>query len=233
MHAIIYGTGNWAKLLASKLKIPYSFVGSSEKAEFKRTDKIPKKLKDSVVFIASETKNHLSDLKLALKTKPSIVFVEKGFANLSDYVSGSKLIKEVPTYILSQYRYSNITKKAKEIDQDIEKIFYDWHVDSNIKEWGYHIVSLDNYIRNQKNMFIVEESKTYKIDNISSFKLTESNERKLDVIITTKNYEIFLSFGDTNVYTVKGKRGIEYFEFYSEEDCLQKQNFVIDFCFLN
>ena len=126
MHALIYGTGKWAKLIGSKLDIPIYYIGSNpEVANFSRTDKLPKELRKGIVFIASETSNHYEDLKLAMKQKPGIVFLEKGFDTQLDYVNANKLVGKTPAFILNQYRYSKVLETLKEHVKDIKRCIYE------------------------------------------------------------------------------------------------------------
>jgi hypothetical protein len=224
MHALIYGTGKWAQLIGSKLDFPKYFIGSNpEVANFTRKDKIPKELKNGIVFIASETKEHFNDYKLAIKQKPGIVFVEKGFGTELDYSNAKKFSSSVPTFVMNQYRYSKVFETLKENIKEIKKCVYDWKVNSNVSEWGYHIASIDNYIRDKNNMFIVTEQTPYKIDHVSSFKIELAEERNLSIKLATFGKEIDISLGKMNMISFSGKQGIEYFEFYDEEDCLGKQ----------
>lgn len=224
MHALIYGTGKWAKLIGSKLDIPKYYIGSDpEVANFSRTDKLPKELRKGIVFIASETSNHYDDLKLAMKQKPGIVFVEKGFDTQLDYVNANKLVGKTPAFILNQYRYSKVLETLKEHVKDIKRCIYEWTVESNVKEWGYHIASIDNYLRDKKNMFIVMDPNSYKIDHVTSFKIDLGETRSLITKVITFGKEIEISLGHTNMITFKNSKGIEYFEFYTDEDCLNKQ----------
>lgn len=224
MHALIYGTGKWAQLIGSKLDFPHYFIGSNkEVANYNRKQKLPKDLHNGLVFIASETKNHFSDFKHALKNNPGIVFVEKGFGTNLDYINAKKLAGDVPVFILSQYRYSKVFETLKEKVSHYNRCLYDWKVDSEISEWVYHIASIDNYVRDKKNLFITNEPNSYKIDHVSSFRIDKSDNRSLKMVVTTFGKEIEITLGETNIISFKDKNGIEYFEFYDQEDCLDKQ----------
>lgn len=223
MHALIYGTGRWAQLIASKLDIDKFFIGSNKDiSNYSRRQKLPANLNNAIVFIASETKNHFSDFKNALKTNPSIIYVEKGFSTNLDYINAKKLAGEIPVYILNQYRYSKVFDTLKENVSHYKRCVYDWKVDSSISEWVYHIASIDNYIRNKNNLFLTDEPNTYNIDHISSFKIDKSNTRNLKILVVTFGKEIEISLGETNIISFKNTNGIEYFEFYDQEDCLGK-----------
>lgn len=224
MHALIYGTGKWAQLIGSKLDFDKHFIGSNKDiANFTRKDKLPKELKGGLVFIASETVKHFSDLKLAVKHKPGIIFVEKGFGTNLDYINAKKIAGDIPVFILSQYRYSKVFETLKENVSQIKRCLYDWKVDSEISEWVYHIASIDNYIRDKKNLFITNEPNSYKIDHVTSFRIDKAEDRSLRMLVATLGKEIEITLGDTNVISFRGNKGIEYFEFYDQEDCLDKQ----------
>lgn len=224
MHALIYGTGKWAQLIGEKLPIKKFFIGNNTNiANFSRKDKLPKELRNGIVFIASKTNEHYNDYKLAIKQKPGIVFIEKGFNTELDYSNAKKYSSSIPTFILNQYRYSKVFETLKEKVNDIKKCVFDWKVESNIKEWGYHIASIDNYIRNTNNMFFITDPNAYKIDHITSIKIDIAEQRKLDIKIATFGKEIEINLGKMNIITFKGLKGIEYFEFYDDEDCLDKQ----------
>lgn len=226
MHAVIYGTGNWAKLIGSKLEIPKYYVGSCQvTANFTRKENLLDIINDSLVFIASETKNHFSDLRYALNCNPRSIFVEKGFSSKIDYINASKISKEIPVYVMNQYRYSKIFEyfKLNYHQKEIKACLFDMVVDSDVKEWGYHIASLDNYIRDKKNMFLVTSPNTYKLDDITSIRIQQKNFRDLKVYLKYDDEEIEIQLGKDNIISYKSKnRGIYYFEAYFEEDCLKK-----------
>ena len=122
MHALIYGTGKWAKLIGSKLNFPKYYIGSnSDIANFSRRDKLPKELKQGIVFISSKTEDHFNDYKLSLKHKPGLVLIEKGFSCELDYENAKKFSSKVPTFIMNQYRYSKVFETLKEKVTDIKK----------------------------------------------------------------------------------------------------------------
>jgi L-alanine-DL-glutamate epimerase-like enolase superfamily enzyme len=156
LHAIIYGTGKWAQLLKIKLTSlglsPILIGNNPLVADYNRaeTPHIAKAFRNAPVFIASATKDHFVDMVHSKMFDPSIIFVEKGFINAEEKASATSWAadRKKPVYILSQYRYSKVLEILESFKDDIISILHDWTIDKGtISEWGYHIVSIDNYIK--------------------------------------------------------------------------------------
>ena len=216
MYAVIYGTGKWAQLLGNKLEainVEPIFVGSkSSVALYTRDTILDSDIKGCPVFIASKTVEHHNDLLHCLNLEPSAVYVEKGFSNSEERLVDTA----VPVFIMSQYRFSEVFTK---LDGKIIKCVYDWTIDrNNISEWAYHIISIDNYIRQLDNQFYIKEAGEYTIDNVSNVAIRVGSTRTLNIKIKTETTEADINLGKTNSISI----GNEYFE-YPDEDCLSKQ----------
>lgn len=219
MHAIIYGSGKWAQLISNKLQnnnVENLLVGNNiTVTSVNKFAKIPSSFYGGMVFIASATKDHFSDLKQCLTTNPKTIFLEKGFSDAKLYNEAKKL-SSVPIYILSQYRYSEVIRQVKNLK--IKKIEYNWKVDSDTKEWMYHIYSIDNFIKKQNNRLPEVLNEHFTIDNISSGTISSNVTRNLEIkIITEKDYAK-INLGKTNSLDYGGKHLV-----FDNEDCLGKQ----------
>lgn len=219
MHAIIYGSGKWAQLISGKLqkyKVENILVGNNITAtSVNKFAKIPSSFYGGMVFIASATKDHFSDLKQCLKTNPKTIFIEKGFDDSRLY-SEAKKLTNLPIYILSQYRYSEVIRQVKNLK--IKKIEYNWKIDSDTKEWMYHIYSIDNFIKKQTNRLPEVINEQFNIDNISSGIITKDVTRNLEIKIITDKDNAKINLGKTNSLDYGGKHLV-----FDNEDCLDKQ----------
>jgi hypothetical protein len=216
LYAVIYGTGKWARLLGSKLEannIEPVFVGSnSAVALYTRDTVLDSGIKGCPVFIASKTVDHRNDLLHCLNLEPNAVYVEKGFSSAEERLVNTS----VPVFIMSQYRFSEVFTK---LNGKIVECIYDWTIDrSNISEWAYHIISIDNYIRQLHNQVYIKEAGEYTIDNVSKLTIGVGDTRKLNIKIRTETTEANIDLGRTNSIRINN----EYFE-YPDEDCLSKQ----------
>jgi hypothetical protein len=232
LRSVIYGTGKWAQLLQIKLKsfgLQSILIGNNPLvADYNRieTSHIAMAHRHLPVFIASATKDHFADLTHCSMFYPSIVFVEKGFASSEEKEKAIEWSRKrnVPIYILSQYRYSKILDVIEPFKNDIVSILHDWTLDKGlISEWIHHIISIDNYIKNSKNEFYASNSGSYIIDNISSIRIGFSPIRDLKTIIKTKDETIVLKFGLTNSVHIKSTLGVDAYSCFENEDCLTSQ----------
>ena len=59
---------------------------------------------------------------------------------------------------------------------------------------------------------------------MTSFRIEKSDTRQLKMLVTTFGKEVEIELGKTNLISFKSNKnkGIEYFEFYDDEDCLEK-----------
>ena len=226
---IIYGTGKWAQLIGAKLKdcgITPCYIGSdSTVATYDKNWPVSNIFKGSTVFVASSTKDHLRDLEYSLKLKPSKIFIEKGFSNQKEKEQARQLIGNTPTYILSQYRYSDAIKTVVNLKEDIISCRYKWDIEKgDISEWAYHILSIDNYLKDANNQLYVNEPGEYKLDQVSYFSIQQAIERSLRIEIETEQHDIAINLGRDNKVDLKNKKTEELFNLiYEQEDCLGKQ----------
>lgn len=182
-------------------------------------------LKGSTIFIASATCDHYQDLEYSLKLHPSKIFIEKGFSNQEEREKAKTLVGNIPTYILSQYRYSAAISCVVDLQETITACRYTLNVDAgSISEWAYHILSIDNYLKNTNNQLYIQELGEYNIDQISSILIQRSTERSFGIEITTDQYDIIVNLGKNNTVAIKNKQTDEVFNLeYKQEDCLGKQ----------
>jgi hypothetical protein len=181
--------------------------------------------KGSTVFIASSTKDHFRDLEYSLKLKPSKIFIEKGFLNQEEKEMAQQLVGNIPTYILSQYRYSDAVNSVINLNQSVISCRYNWAVDSdNISEWAYHILSIDNYLKNTNNQLYIQEPGEYNIDQISSVSIQRADKRSLLIELETDQHNIHIDLGKNNKISITNKQTDDIFNLDCEqEDCLGKQ----------
>jgi hypothetical protein len=178
------------------------------------------------VIIASKTSQHINDLVLSMSLNPNLVFVEKGFVNEEEKILAKNCLTNVPGFILSQYRYSRVFDLIKETDtEDILKIDYNWVVEKgDPKEWGYHIVSIDNFLRNTNNFRDINDFGIYRIDHISDISLKLGSARKLSIDISTNYYNYHVNLGLTNSISAIHNNTKEIIEReFINEDCLMMQ----------
>jgi hypothetical protein len=226
---IIYGTGKWAQLIGAKLKdsgVMASYIGSdSAFATYDKNWPVSNIFKGSTVFIASATKDHYQDLEYSLKLKPSKIFIEKGFSNQEEKEKAKSIVGNIPTYILSQYRYSDAINAVVNLKETITACRFTWTIDSgDISEWAYHILSIDNYLKKTNNQLYIKEPGEYNIDQVSYVSIQRASERSLNIDITTDQYTIHINLGKNNIVNITNKETNEIFNLeYEQEDCLGKQ----------
>lgn len=171
------------------------------------------------MFIASSTDNHYADLMQSLTLNPTVVFIEKGFKDNKQKEQARTLIKDIPVYILSQYRYSDVFNCLLSLHDNITRCYYDWTIEKgNISEWGHHIISIDNYIKKTNNFQDIEVPGEYTLDHISTFSINYGKERKLKIEITTNRHQVIIYLGKTSNIIEIGETILEF-----NEDCLEKQ----------
>jgi hypothetical protein len=150
--------------------------------------------------------------------------VEKGFQNKKEHNIAKGIFSN--TFILSQYRFSKIFEVLKKYEiGNIIKCDYEWEVDGGIpSEWVPHIISIDNYLKENNLKFYIKDFGTYRIDNISDFTLKKSNARSLKIYLKTDNADITLELGKENSYKIFFKlNGMVEKNTYENEDCLLQQ----------
>lgn len=232
MHAVIYGTGKWAQLLKIKLKsfdIDSILIGNNPLvADYNRAEMpyVAKTYQNCLVFIASATVNHFKDITHSGMFYPSKIFIEKGFSNFEEKASAKSWAndKQIPAYILSQYRYSKILEILEPFKENVVNIVHDWTIDKGlVSEWMYHIISVDNYIKNSSNQFYTNNEGSYILDSISSVRITRGNVRDLKTVVKTKDETIVLNFGITNSIHIKSNHGIDAYSYFENEDCITSQ----------
>jgi hypothetical protein len=208
------------------------YIGSdSTVATYDKNWPVSNVFKGATVFIASATKDHYRDLEYSLKLKPSKIFIEKGFLNQEEKEKAKQLVGNIPTYILSQYRYSDAIKTVADLKDDIKSCRYIWSIEKGeISEWAYHILSIDNYLKNTNNQLYIKDQGDYNIDSISHVSIKKSTKRSLVIELTTDHYDIHINLGNNNKVDIKNRETDELFNLtYEQEDCLGKQiNSVIN-----
>ena len=229
MHAIIYGTGKWALFLQIKLK-SFGFdsllIGNNSAiANYDRTNIPFDEYQNLPVFIASATKDHFHDLVHSLMLKPKIIFIEKGFSSNREKESAKLLGKDIPKYIMSQYRYSKIFDVLEPFKNDIISISYEWTVDNGeVSEWVPHIISIDNYIKNTNNENYANKYGSHRIDKTSKFVIVKDSFRNLKIKILTKEDEITMHVGTSTDIAIARRNGsVTATTGYSNEDTLGNQ----------
>ena len=136
-----------------------------------------------------------------------------------------KIIGNIPTYILSQYRFSDAIKTVVNLQDTITSCRYTWIIDSgDISEWAYHILSIDNYLKKTNNQLYIQEPGEYNIDQISYASIHRGSERSLKIEVTTDQYNIHVTLGKNNTVAITNKETNDNFNLeYEQEDCLGKQ----------
>jgi hypothetical protein len=162
------------------------------------------------IYIASATDKHLSDLKDCLELQPTKIYVEKGFSSSAEKQEASALVKVIPTYILSQHRYSIIFDQLTS-GLDVDKVIkctYNWGIERNtVSEYLYHIASLDSYLKNKNVEIYHNEYGEYIIDDISTVNISKQFQRRLKIQIETELYTgEFIITKAMNSMTMKSKR---------------------------
>ncbi len=230
MSVVIFGTGKWARLIGSKLNdlsINCVYVGSSG------LDSVPRHkilttpdYFSKAVIIASATKDHYSDFLLALDINPIMIFVEKGFSGSEELGLARNIKPPIKTFFLSQYRFSKVFDVINQLNVGlIKKTFYEWGINSrDVAEWGPHIVSIDNYIRNVQNKVSINAFGKFQIDSGADVEIYFSEIRKLISKFETSTHHIEISFGVDNVVNIINLETTEQLKFeFKNEDCLRAQ----------
>lgn len=180
----------------------------------------PKILQRLPVYIASKSENHFRDFQDCLGHNPCEIYIEKGFSSIKEKEEACRLAGSIPVYFLSQYRFSSILEKFLKYNETICGIKYIWNVDQHAaQEWLYHIVSIDNYIKNTNNNLFIEDYGIYDIDALSQVQIIKSQERSCKIEIETNSADYIIELGMTN----KLYRNHLVVESQDSEDCLDKQ----------
>jgi len=153
------------------------------------------------VFISSSTESHLEDLKQCLSLYPSKIFVEKGFSSSDERQIAKELVGDIPTYILSQHRYSTIFDSfmgSQDVNQ-ITKCTYTWKIERDfVSDYLYHLASIDGYIKKKQVEIYNNEYGKFDIDNISSYTVTKSPYRLFKIQIQSSLYDATFKIGKYN-----------------------------------
>jgi hypothetical protein len=153
------------------------------------------------VFISSATESHLEDLKQCLSLYPSKIFVEKGFSNSDERQQAKELVGDIPTYILSQHRYSTIFDSfmsAQDVNQ-ITKCTYTWKIERDmVSDYLYHLASIDGYIKRKQVEIYNSEYGKFNIDDISSYNVIKSPYRLFKIHIQSSLYDATFKIGKYN-----------------------------------
>jgi hypothetical protein len=187
------------------------YVGSKKSENtYSREDIKKASYRGLPIYIASATDKHLSDLKDCLELQPTKIYVEKGFSSSAEKQEASALVKGIPTYILSQHRYSIIFDQLTS-GLDVDKVIkctYNWGIERNtVSEYLYHIASLDSYLKNKNVEIYHNEYGEYIIDDISTVNISKQFQRRLKIQIETELYTgEFIITKAMNSMTMKSKR---------------------------
>ena len=153
------------------------------------------------VFISSSTESHLEDLKQCLSLYPSKIFVEKGFSSSDERQIAKELVGDIPTYILSQHRYSTIFDSfmgSHDVNV-ISKCTYTWKIERDfVSDYLYHLASIDGYIKKKQVEIYNNEYGKFDIDNISSYTVTKSPYRLFKIQIQSSLYDATFKIGKYN-----------------------------------
>jgi hypothetical protein len=127
--------------------------------------------------------------------------VEKGFTNADERQKAKELVGNIPTYILSQHRYSTIFDSfmgAQDVNQII-KCTYTWKIErDNVSDYLYHLASIDGYIKKKQIEIYNDEYGKYNIDNISSYTVAHSPYRLFKIHIQSSVYDATFKIGKYN-----------------------------------
>lgn len=152
------------------------------------------------------------------------MFVEKGFLNKEEHNIAKGLFNN--TFVLSQYRFSKIFEVLKKYEiGNIIKCDYEWEIDNSTpSEWVHHIISIDNYLKENNLKFYVKDFGTYRIDDVSDFTIKQTAARSLKIYLETNKADIILELGKENSYSIISKLdNIVEKNTYENEDCLLQQ----------
>lgn len=223
MYAVIYGTGKWARTLGNKIKdhglLPVH-IGSDDRLALFSRSQYPKFTQGYPLFILSKTENHFKDLKDCLPHLPKEIYIEKGFSSATERQQAKELVGNIPVFFLSQYRFSQIFEDFLKEQETICGIKYNWYVEQHsAQEWMHHIVSIDNYLKNNNCDLYVEHYGHYVIDSISQVNIVKSEIRSLIIEIETTAADYTIELGKTNIL----KRGPTILNMVENEDCLSEQ----------
>ena len=161
------------------------------------------------VFISSATESHLEDLKQCLSLYPSKIFVEKGFSNSDERQQAKELVGDIPTYILSQHRYSTIFDSfmsAQDVNQ-ITKCTYTWKIERDmVSDYLYHLASIDGYIKRKQVEIYNSEYGKFNIDDVSNYSVMKSPYRLFKIHVQSSLYDATFKIGQYNSMNMRPKR---------------------------
>ena len=161
------------------------------------------------VFISSATESHLKDLKQCLSLYPSKIFVEKGFSNSDERQQAKELVGDIPTYILSQHRYSTIFDSfmsAQDVNQ-ITKCTYTWKIERDmVSDYLYHLASIDGYIKRKQVEIYNSEYGKFNIDDVSNYSVMKSPYRLFKIHVQSSLYDATFKIGQYNSMNMRPKR---------------------------
>lgn len=160
------------------------------------------------VFISSATESHLEDLKQCLSLYPSKIFVEKGFSNSDERQQAKELVGDIPTYILSQHRYSTIFDSfmsAHDVNQ-ITKCTYTWKIERDmVSDYLYHLASIDGYIKRKQIEIYNSEYGKFNIDDVSNYSVMKSPYRLFKIHVQSSLYDATFKIGQYNSMNMRPK----------------------------
>jgi len=228
MYVGIFGSGKWAQLISQKLHdigIQHIIFGRNKTIPNVEDRSKIFNIKLDDVIIASSTQDHLNDLMFCLMINPTNIYIEKGLhAPINDDIRLK--LKNYNIYLLNQYRFSNVIRILKKFNLNIIKsIRYSLIINSNnVSEWVPHILSIDNFIRNKENSFVIDSFGIYKIDSNVTLGIYNKNFRRMSAYIDTESYYFILDFGINNSISIFSKIRKKFKKFtFIHEDCLRKQ----------
>jgi hypothetical protein len=127
--------------------------------------------------------------------------VEKGFSSSDERQIAKELVGDIPTYILSQHRYSTIFDSfmgSHDVNV-ISKCTYTWKIERDfVSDYLYHLASIDGYIKKKQVEIYNNEYGKFDIDNISSYTVTKSPYRLFKIQIQSSLYDATFKIGKYN-----------------------------------
>jgi len=210
--------------LARKIKeldyIPVH-IGTDSTVSFLKRGSIIDLSSNIPIFIASKTTSHFGDFLESLTYNPSLIFVEKGFSTQQEIDIAKTMSQGVPVYFLSQYRFSKVINEFINLKLGIKSIHYDWQVENHAaQEWLYHIISIDNYMKQTNNTLFINDYGNYELDKISTINIEKNIQRSCKIFLNTKDDQQYvIEIGKKSILMADSSILLEV----ENEDCLSYQ----------
>lgn len=134
--------------------------------------------------------------------------MEKGFSNNDERRQAKELVGSIPTYILSQHRYSTIFDSfmsAQDVNEVI-KCTYTWKIErDSVSDYLYHLASIDGYIKKKQVEIYSNEFGKFDIDNISNYMVVKSPYRLYKIHVQSTLYDATFKIGQYNSMNMRPK----------------------------